>query len=120
MTDTRKRNGGRPRGESFERFEDLARKLFAAKKEETPQPHSESRPHASPSRLSRGLRRFAMSLTPGKKELRCSFCGKDKDHVQFLIAGPAVFICGGCVDLCVGIIEKTKASGSAPPMPPAQ
>ncbi|HKM99833.1 MAG TPA: ClpX C4-type zinc finger protein [Candidatus Binataceae bacterium] len=54
-----------------------------------------------------------MSLL-GKKGLRCSFCGKDDDHVQFLLAGPKVFICGECVDKCVEIIDRTKASGTAP------
>jgi ATP-dependent Clp protease ATP-binding subunit ClpX len=35
----------------------------------------------------------------------CSFCGKDKSRVRKLIAGPAVFICDGCVRLCNRILE---------------
>jgi ClpX C4-type zinc finger len=38
--------------------------------------------------------------------LVCSFCGKDQDHVRKLIAGPTVFICDECVDLCNDILEK--------------
>ena len=37
--------------------------------------------------------------------LRCSFCGRPKDNVQRLIAGPGVYICDRCVDLCKDILE---------------
>jgi hypothetical protein len=37
-------------------------------------------------------------------ELTCSFCGKDQSKVLQLIAGPSVFICNECVQLCVGIV----------------
>ena len=37
-------------------------------------------------------------------ELTCSFCGKDQSKVLQLIAGPRVFICNECVQLCVGIV----------------
>lgn len=36
----------------------------------------------------------------------CSFCGKSHSEVKKLIAGPGVYICDECVDLCAGIIEK--------------
>jgi ATP-dependent Clp protease ATP-binding subunit ClpX len=49
----------------------------------------------------------------GSSEMRCSFCGKDSDHVTYLIAGPAVYICGGCVELCADIINQAKAAGTA-------
>lgn len=39
------------------------------------------------------------------KVLYCSFCGKSREEVLKLIAGPSVFICDGCVDLCNGIIR---------------
>ena len=39
--------------------------------------------------------------------LFCSFCGKSQHDVKKLIAGPAVFICDACVNLCVGIIGQT-------------
>jgi hypothetical protein len=42
--------------------------------------------------------------------LVCSFCGKDQDHVRKLIAGPTVFICDECVDLCNDIIEEETFS----------
>lgn len=44
-----------------------------------------------------------------KAILHCSFCGKSQHEVKKLIAGPTVFICDECVDLCVDIIkEETK------------
>ena len=39
------------------------------------------------------------------RELGCSFCGKTKSEVLQLIAGPNVFICNECVQLCVGAIR---------------
>jgi hypothetical protein len=40
----------------------------------------------------------------GKKQLACSFCGKDSAQVAKLIAGPGVFICDACVGLCNEIL----------------
>ena len=49
--------------------------------------------------------------TDTKSTLYCSFCGKSQHEVRKLIAGPTVFICDECVDLCTDIIrEETKAS----------
>ena len=39
-------------------------------------------------------------------KLNCSFCGKVQDEVKKLIAGPSVYICNECVDLCNEIIEE--------------
>ncbi len=39
-------------------------------------------------------------------KLHCSFCGKSQDEVKKLIAGPSVYICNECVDLCNDIIEE--------------
>ncbi len=49
----------------------------------------------------------------GSKLLYCSFCGKSQHEVRKLIAGPSVFICDECVDLCNDIIreEVQEASG---------
>ena len=48
----------------------------------------------------------------GKNTLYCSFCGKSQHEVRKLIAGPTVFICDECVELCMDIIrEETKANG---------
>ena len=49
------------------------------------------------------LKRTAAALT-SPSGLRCSFCGKDKDEVQKLIAGPAVYICDACVNACNSIL----------------
>ncbi len=46
-----------------------------------------------------------------KNTLYCSFCGKSQHEVRKLIAGPTVFICDECVELCMDIIrEETKTS----------
>lgn len=42
----------------------------------------------------------------GNSKLFCSFCGKSQDEVRKLIAGPSVFICDECVDLCNDIIRE--------------
>jgi ATP-dependent Clp protease ATP-binding subunit ClpX len=48
----------------------------------------------------------------GSKLLYCSFCGKSQHEVRKLIAGPSVFICDECVDLCNDIIrEEVQESG---------
>ena len=39
-------------------------------------------------------------------KLRCSFCGKTQDQVKKLIAGPNVYICDECIDLCADIIDE--------------
>jgi ATP-dependent Clp protease ATP-binding subunit ClpX len=38
--------------------------------------------------------------------LVCSFCGKSQDEVRKLIAGPTVYICDECIDLCNDIIAE--------------
>ena len=39
------------------------------------------------------------------KSVRCSFCGKSQENVKKIVAGPGVYICDECVDLCASIIE---------------
>ena len=58
----------------------------------------------------------------GEKLLYCSFCGKSQHEVRKLIAGPSVFICDECVDLCNDIIreeiqEKNNESDGKLPIP---
>ena len=48
--------------------------------------------------------------TPGEKLLYCSFCGKSQHEVRKLIAGPSVFICDECIELCNDIIRDEIAS----------
>lgn len=48
------------------------------------------------------------------KLLYCSFCGKSQNEVRKLIAGPSVFICDECVDLCNDIIREEIQEGAAP------
>ena len=44
------------------------------------------------------------------KQVRCSFCGKSQEQVKKIIAGPDVFICNDCVDLCKEIIDEEFSS----------
>ncbi len=47
----------------------------------------------------------------GGELLKCSFCGKSQKQVKKLIAGPGVYICDECIDLCNEIIEEELADG---------
>ena len=47
-----------------------------------------------------------MSRFDEKKQLKCSFCGKSQDQVRRLIAGPNVYICDECIELCQEIIQE--------------
>ena len=58
----------------------------------------------------------------GEKLLYCSFCGKSQHEVRKLIAGPSVFICDECIELCNDIIrdevsEATDADGTRSSLP---
>ena len=56
--------------------------------------------------------------------LKCSFCGKSQEQVRKLIAGPGVYICDECVDLCNEILDEeliehnTSSAATAPPSRP--
>ncbi|MEO0343364.1 MAG: ATP-dependent Clp protease ATP-binding subunit ClpX [Pseudomonadota bacterium] len=62
----------------------------------------------------------ATDTTDSKNTLYCSFCGKSQHEVRKLIAGPTVFICDECVELCMDIIREeaksnlVKSSGGVP------
>ena len=43
--------------------------------------------------------------------LKCSFCGKSQDQVKKLIAGPEVYICDECVELCNEILDEEFFEG---------
>ena len=49
---------------------------------------------------------MARNDTP--KNVRCSFCGKSQDNVKKIVAGPGVYICDECVDLCTSIIQAEE------------
>jgi ATP-dependent Clp protease ATP-binding subunit ClpX len=44
--------------------------------------------------------------------LKCSFCGKSQKQVKKLIAGPGVYICDECIDLCNEIIEEELSAST--------
>ena len=52
------------------------------------------------------------SSSEGKATLYCSFCGKSQHDVRKLIAGPTVFICDECVELCMDIIKEEGKDSS--------
>lgn len=52
-----------------------------------------------------------------KRQLKCSFCGKGQEEVRKLIAGPSVFICNECVDLCNEIIAEEWAETKETKLP---
>ena len=63
-----------------------------------------------------------MAKVEEKKQLKCSFCGKTQDQVRRLIAGPGVYICDECIELCSEIIidefdEEIHIDTSALPKP---
>jgi ATP-dependent Clp protease ATP-binding subunit ClpX len=45
-----------------------------------------------------------------KGQLKCSFCGKSQDQVRKLVAGPGVYICDECIELCMEIVEEELGS----------
>ena len=50
----------------------------------------------------------------GNDQLLCSFCGKSQRQVKKLIAGPGVYICDECIDLCNEIIDEELTAPVAP------
>ena len=51
-----------------------------------------------------------ISGSDSKNSLYCSFCGKSQHEVRKLIAGPTVFICDECVELCMDIVGEENKS----------
>ena len=51
--------------------------------------------------------------TPSGRDLRCSFCGKSQREVRKLIAGPSVYICDECVELCNEIIDERQMESTS-------
>ncbi|SMF51256.1 ATP-dependent protease Clp, ATPase subunit, partial [Cellulosimicrobium cellulans J1] len=51
-------------------------------------------------------------ISDGADLLKCSFCGKSQKQVKKLIAGPGVYICDECIDLCNEIIEEELAEAT--------
>jgi ATP-dependent Clp protease ATP-binding subunit ClpX len=48
-----------------------------------------------------------------RRYTRCSFCGKGQDQVRKLVAGPGVYICDLCIDLCQEVLEEDNRSGTS-------
>ena len=54
-----------------------------------------------------------MSKKTDKESLFCSFCGKNQKEVKKLIAGPTVFVCDECVELCMDIIKEDNKNNKS-------
>jgi ATP-dependent protease Clp ATPase subunit len=48
-----------------------------------------------------------------RRNLRCSFCGKNENEVEKLVAGPKVYICDTCVRIATDIIDNSPPQGPA-------
>jgi len=59
-----------------------------------------------------------MDRHEGSDRLQCSFCGKPQHQVRKLIAGPGVYICDECIDLCNEIVDEEQPDASAIPAMP--
>ncbi|MBO0731047.1 MAG: hypothetical protein J2P57_17455 [Acidimicrobiaceae bacterium] len=53
-----------------------------------------------------------------RRNSRCSFCGKTYPQVRKLVAGPGVYICDQCVELCNDVLREDAASGGCAGAPP--
>ena len=51
---------------------------------------------------------WAMSHRKAPTDLRCDFCGSLESQGREMVAGPGIYICDRCVDLCVEVLEKRK------------
>ena len=49
-----------------------------------------------------------------RRHTRCSFCGKGHDQVRKLVAGPGVYICDSCIQLCNEVLEEDRRKGPPP------
>src|SRR5690349_15492748 len=47
-----------------------------------------------------------------RRHTRCSFCGKGQEQVRKLVAGPGVYICDQCIDLCQEVLEEDNRSAT--------
>jgi ClpX C4-type zinc finger protein len=56
--------------------------------------------------LVHALKRLGRVVRGRRSTLYCSFCGKSQHDVQKLVAGPRVFSCDECTDLCHGIVHR--------------
>src|SRR6201982_1801398 len=75
------------------------RRPLATGRGQLPRPHYRAKPGHKSTRLETNMAR-ASNLT------MCSFCGKSHAEVRKLIAGPGVYICDSCINVCKSILDK--------------
>src|SRR5512133_3449711 len=54
-----------------------------------------------------------MDRNEGSDRLQCSFCGKPQHQVRKLVAGPGVYICDECIELCCEIVDDEQIEAAA-------
>lgn len=57
---------------------------------------------------------MSLKFNDEKGQLKCSFCGKSQDQVRKLVAGPGVYICDECIELCTEIVEEELGTEEEP------
>lgn len=50
------------------------------------------------------------TVAAARRNVRCSFCGRNADAVNELVSGPSVYICDSCVDIATQIIADARAN----------
>ena len=63
---------------------------------------------------------FGSKRQDRRDHARCSFCGKAKDQVRKLVAGPGVYICDSCIELCNEVLAAEDRPGDQPPADASQ
>ena len=70
-----------------------------------------------PAYHSEEARMFKSDRQGRRRYTRCSFCGKGQDQVKKLVAGPGVYICNSCIELCNEVLaEDARVRGGGPKM----
>ena len=68
------------------------------------------------------VERWKEAVAPGRPKRsaicirRCAFCGRARHEVRKLVAGPGVYICDECIELCNDIVEDELAEETSPPL----
>lgn len=57
---------------------------------------------------------MSLKFNDEKGQLKCSFCGKSQEQVRKLVAGPGVYICDECIELCTEIVEEELGTEEEP------
>jgi ATP-dependent Clp protease ATP-binding subunit ClpX len=48
-----------------------------------------------------------------RRQMQCSFCGKRQDQVRKLVAGPGIYICDQCIELCQEVVGESSGTATS-------